>query len=802
MSEPLEIDLFHEVLDQRPEARHAFIQNKHSDDPARIERLERLLKAHERAEQAERAGPPSFVDAVPARIGPYRVLEVLGEGGMGRVFAAEQLEPIRRRVAIKVIKLGMATKEVIARFEAERQALAMMDHPGVARVFDAGSTNNGQPYFVMELVQGVPIHGYCDQHGLSLQDRLRLFIQVCDAVHHAHQKGIIHRDLKPSNVLVGALDAKPMPKIIDFGVMKATSVRLFEQTMFTEQGQLIGTPEYMSPEQAQMSGLDVDTRADVYSLGVVLYLLLTGALPFDSRALRSGGVAEIQRTIREVDPPLPSERLRALEQAEGGRGGAVNSRALRRELDRVVMCAIAKDRAHRYESASALREDVERYLQDQPVRAAKPSAIYRLSKLIKRHRYLAFGIALFAITALTGVAGLWVGLQNARKAEALAAQRANNAQKAAEFLQKVLFHVDPEFGGGRLSLLEVMGVASQSIEKDLGGHPEVEASVRESIGVAHRRLSMFKEAQPHLRRSLQIRRELLGDQHPQTARSFIAMADLRYEHEGSIDEALGLLERALKSVQTDTPWEGWVQLDVGIIALAGDRLSQAEAAFSRSRKLLAAQRGPTHPDISRPLRGLAMVALSRGRAKEAERLAREAVALCEGAEYICARAKLVLARVRMTSGALEEASALLEQARAKFERTVDPQHIRMAELDALASALALKAGKATEAERLAARCVAVRDVLLHPKHWGRIEAELLRQRARIALGHAQAADVALRAMAETAARRLGDDHPLNIAIARARVDIAHALQDQTVKKRRAARLSLFEAKRAARLKTP
>ncbi|MEQ8279766.1 MAG: protein kinase [Deltaproteobacteria bacterium] len=784
-----EIDLFHEVLDQSPEARRHYIAIRHAGDAERIERLGRLLEAHERAEGVETA---PVIDPVPERIGPYRVLEVLGEGGMGVVYAAEQTQPIRRRVAIKVIKLGMDTKEVIARFEAERQALAMLDHPGVARVFDAGSTDNGRPFFVMELVRGVPIHEYCDTHELALRDRLELFLQVCDAVHHAHQKGIIHRDIKPSNVLVAVQDSGPAPKIIDFGVMKATSARLSEHTFFTEQGQLIGTPEYMSPEQAEMSGLDVDTRTDVYSLGVMLYQIITGELPFDSNALRSGGYGEIRRIIREVDPVKPSARTSRW------------PRALRGDLDRVVMCAIAKDRTHRYESASAFRDDVRRYLVDEPVQAGKPGAAYRLIKFVKRKRYLSSAVALVFIAGLAGVIGLWVGLQDAREAEALAARRADNAAKASAFLQKVLFHVDPEYGGGKLSLLEVMGIASRSIEEDLGQHPEVEASVRESIGVAYRRLSRFEDAEPHLRRSLEIRRELFGDLDLQTARSFIAMADLMFEYEGRIDESLDFLDRAMRGVEarqlTNTQVEGWLLLDVGIIALAGDRLVKAKAAFTESGRLIGERRGSKHPDVSRATRGLAEVALLRGDFDEAERIAREAVALCEGegTVYIGARAKLVLARVLMAKGELESAAKLLAASRAQFERTVDGKHIRMAELDAVASELALLQGDAEEAKRFAERCLSVRSEILHARHWERLEAEYLLQRARIALGETESADAVLRSIGEQAARDVGDDHRLRIAIARARVEGAKG--DEVLVGVREARLAQLVEKRDARLR--
>ncbi|MCI0677309.1 MAG: serine/threonine protein kinase, partial [Phycisphaerales bacterium] len=316
------------------------------------------------------------------RIGPYKLLQLIGTGGFGTVYLAEQQRPVVRRVALKIIKLGMDTQQVIARFEAERQAQAMMDHPNIARVLDAGATDTGRPYFVMELVRGESITQYCDANNLSIPVRLGLFLQVSQAVQHAHTKGIIHRDLKPSNVLVSTQDGRPFAKVIDFGIAKATSARLTEKTLFTEHKALIGTPEYMSPEQAEGS-LDIDTRTDVYSLGVLLYELLTGTTPFDSASLRAAAFAEIQRIIREVEPPKPSTRLSqsldtlasvaAHRHTEPRKLGTI----IRGELDWIVMKALEKDRTRRYESASGLAADVQRYLEDEPVQACPPSVGYR-----------------------------------------------------------------------------------------------------------------------------------------------------------------------------------------------------------------------------------------------------------------------------------------------------------------------------------------------------------------------------------------------------------------------------------------
>ena len=329
-------------------------------------------------------------------IGPYKLLEQIGEGGFGVVFLAEQERPVRRRVALKIIKPGMDTRQVIARFEAERQALAMMDHPNIAKVHDAGATENGRPYFVMELVQGVPITEYCDQCNLTTRERLELFITVCQAVQHAHQKGIIHRDIKPTNVLVAMQDGRPAPKIIDFGVAKAIDQRLTEHTLTTAFAQMVGTPLYMSPEQAELSPLGVDTRSDIYSLGVLLYELLTGTTPFDKDRLHAASYDELRRIIREEEPPRPSARISTLAAdlattvAEHRRTDARRlSRHVRGELDWIVMKCLEKDRNRRYETPNSLARDIERYLHDEPVQACPPSTVYRFRKFARRNKVAA-----------------------------------------------------------------------------------------------------------------------------------------------------------------------------------------------------------------------------------------------------------------------------------------------------------------------------------------------------------------------------------------------------------------------------
>lgn len=390
--------LFNEAIQYDNDRRAAFLDGACGPDPNLRQKVDTLLKAHDDAEgflpgAATIDGGEADLERPGSVIGRYKLLQQIGEGGMGAVFMAEQTEPVRRKVALKIIKLGMDTKSVVARFEAERQALALMDHPNIAKVLDGGATETGRPYFVMELVKGVPIHTYCDKKQLATAERLHLFVHVCQAIQHAHQKGVIHRDIKPSNILVTLHDGKPVPKVIDFGIAKATNQRLTEKTLFTNYAQMIGTPAYMSPEQAEMSGLDVDTRTDVYSLGVLLYELLTGTTPFSEKQLLSQGYGEIQRILAEEEPERPSLRLSTL---EGEQQSIVSknrseptsnlTKRIRGDLDWIVMKALEKDRTRRYETASSFADDVKRHLGDEPVQAAKPSFSYQLTKLYKRHR--------------------------------------------------------------------------------------------------------------------------------------------------------------------------------------------------------------------------------------------------------------------------------------------------------------------------------------------------------------------------------------------------------------------------------
>jgi eukaryotic-like serine/threonine-protein kinase len=422
------------------DARSAYLRQACADDQALLARLDRLLRAYDNdgflklPAVPEISFAPAVLEGAGTQIGTYKLVEKIGEGGFGIVFVAEQQQPVRRLVALKIVKPGMDTREVVARFEAERQALAMMDHPNIAHVFDGGTTESGRPYFVMELVKGVPITHYCDEQQLTPRDRLALLATVCQAVQHAHQKGVIHRDIKPTNVLVAAYDGVPVPKIIDFGVAKALGERLTERTLVTSYGGIVGTLEYMSPEQAEFNARDVDTRADIYSLGVLLYELLTGTTPLTRERLKQAAMIEALRLVREEDPPKPSTRL-----SEPGRARTTVSaqrkiepekrvRELRGDLDWIVMKALEKDRDRRYQTANGLARDIERFLHDEPVEACPPSAHYRFRKLLRRHRGPAVAVGTVLIVLLAGIATTSWGFLSARAAQ----RRTEENQRRAE----------------------------------------------------------------------------------------------------------------------------------------------------------------------------------------------------------------------------------------------------------------------------------------------------------------------------------------------------------------------------------
>ena len=554
---------------------------------------------------------PSHKD--PETIGPYRIIQKIGEGGMGVVYKAEQREPVRRTVALKVIKLGMDTSEVVARFEAERQALALMSHPHVAKVFEAGMTEQGRPYFAMEFVPGVPLTQYCDDNKLTTRERLELFIPVCQAVQHAHQKGIIHRDLKPTNILICMFDSKPVPKVIDFGVAKAANQALTQKTLFTQTGALIGTPEYMSPEQAQTSGLDVDTRTDIYSLGVILYELLTGQLPFDAQMLRTAGLEGMARIIRETEPPKPSTRLTLLERGGASAGAAPiadaarkrrsDPRALQRELrgdlDWITLKAMEKDRTRRYETANGLAVDVQRYLDNEPIFAHPPSTIYRLGKMVRKHKVGFAATAAIFLALLLGVISTTFEMLRARalSVEALQAQRTAVEQRQLAEQQ-------------RAAALENEARADSSIAHILKAKGDLAA------------------AEPMYRRALAVYQQLRGHDHVDVAAAMGDLASLlqskgdRNAAEQTARDSLAMYQR-LRGEEDPLVAGGYEKL--GAVLMASDKTATAAEALRRSIQIYRRAKTPDAQGLAAATGDLGLLLVRTGNAAAAEPLLRESM---------------------------------------------------------------------------------------------------------------------------------------------------------------------------------
>jgi serine/threonine protein kinase/tetratricopeptide (TPR) repeat protein len=618
------------------------------------------------------APPHPVVETVGSMVGPYKLLQLLGEGGMGAVWVAEQQQPVKRRVALKVIKPGMDSAKIVHRFEAERQALALMDHPNIAKVFDGGTTSNGRPYFVMELVPGVPITQYCDELNLSIRERLELCLGVCRAVQHAHQKGIIHRDIKPSNILVCIQDGRPLAKVIDFGVAKALHQRLTEATLYTEIGAIIGTLEYMSPEQAEMSPLGVDTRTDVYSLGVVLYELLTGSTPLDRKRLRKAAYSDVVRIIKEEEPPRPSTRLTqsketltALAARRGCQPGQLR-KELRSELDWIVMKCLEKDRTRRYESVSALAWDLESYLADKPVHACPPSNVYLASKFVRRHRGAVAAAVSTLVLLLAGMVGTTWGLIQAERARGRADAAAAEERKAHEaeteqrqlaeenerravaerkvaeavrtFLQHDLlqqagavFQANAALDAGRRgeakenpTIKEVLDRAAANLTPDKINRKfpdqfEVQGSILVSIGRTYEAIGEYPKALELLTRAHDAYRRAFGADHPETMNALSHLA-LCYRRLNKPEQAAAGLEQVYafrarrygpedrKTVET-LIYLGGVQRSLG-------DLPRAIAALEQGSAILAKTLGPDHRDAIAARGTLAWLYLHAGRKEE------------------------------------------------------------------------------------------------------------------------------------------------------------------------------------------
>lgn len=673
--------------------REAFLRLECADDTELLQEVRSLLAAAQSVTAVLPARVSDLraqVEAPGTTIGRYRIVEPLGEGGFGVVYRAEQSHPVRRQVAVKIIKLGMDTRQVIARFEAERQALAIMDHPNIARVIDGGATETGRPYFVMELVEGERITDYCDRNRLSVRQRMELLVPVCQAVQHAHQKGIIHRDIKPSNVLIALVDGRPTPKVIDFGVSKAIDQRLTEMTVFTQEAQLIGTPAYMSPEQAG-GELDIDTRTDVYALGVLMYELLTGVTPLDTRSLRGGAFDEMRRLIREVEPPRPSTRLSTIDElpsvaASRAAEPATLSRAVRGELDWIVMKCLEKDRARRYETANGLAADIQRYLNDEPVVAGPPSRAYRVRKAFRRNKAAFATAAAFVIvlTAATAVSLWQAGVARAERdravsAEAETSKRADELRQVSEFQSQMLSQIDTTKAGIDLmkdvrerfaAALEKAGVpegerasrmdalqrelvrvnatdlaaamidrtilkpAVAAIDRQFKEQPVVDAQLRQVLANLYFTIGLYESAMPLQESALATRRKVLGEEHPDTLSSIHYTASLlnsqgnHAEAERHYREAIEKSRRALGEEHPET----LVSINgMGALLRNQGRLAEAESYFretlERHRRVL----GEVHHDTLVVKHNMGNILESRGKLAEAEAHYREVLSTARGA---------------------------------------------------------------------------------------------------------------------------------------------------------------------------
>jgi eukaryotic-like serine/threonine-protein kinase len=674
-------------------------------NPDLLRQLQEQAASAQLPQQTPTADAPAR-EQVGAQIGPYRLLQELGEGGMGSVFLAEQQHPVERRVALKIIKAGMDSRQVLARFEAEEQALAMMDHPNIAKVFDAGVTQAGRPYFVMELVKGIPITQYCDQEHLTPRERLELFIPVCQAVQHAHQKGVIHRDLKPSNVIVALYDGKPVPKVIDFGVAKATGAKLTERTMFTEVGQMVGTLEYMAPEQAELNNLDIDTRADIYSLGVLLYELLTGSPPFSGKELRSAAFDEMLRIIREVEPPKPSTKLSSSEElpaiaAKRELDPQRLTKFVAGELDWIVMKCLEKERGRRYETANGLATDIEHYLHDEPVLAGPPSRAYRLRKLVRRNKVAIVTAGVIAASLLMGLCGTTWQAIRATRAESLAqaryeGERTARSQAEAERNraneQGARADAEAEAARQQEEKARAEAAISQAVRDFLQNKLLGQADTRTQADALLQAGRLAAEAKPNptIRELLdRAAQELAPDkieenfpqQHLVQAEILRTVGDT-YRRIGAYELAIGPLRRAAELREECLgPDHSDTLFALDSLASAYEavgRLPEAIQLHDRVQKALAAKLGSDHRETLRALRNLAVAYWAQGNRPEAFQLLEHVRSVHETAFGPDDPDTLItlqnLAIVYQYSGRLSEAIQLFERVQQALTTKLGSDH--------------------------------------------------------------------------------------------------------------------------------
>lgn len=703
-----------------------------------------------------------------AKIGPYKILGLLGEGGMGTVYVAEQSEPIRRKVALKVVKIGMDTKEVLLRFEAERQALALMDHANIASVYEAGQTREGRPYFAMEHVSGVSLTQYCDRQRLTTRERLQLFLEVCRAIQHAHQKGIIHRDIKPSNILVKTEDGRAVPKVIDFGIAKATSHRLTDRTLHTGIGGFVGTPEYMSPEQADRTALDVDTRSDIYSLGIVLYELLTGLRPYGDDGLRGQSEVEIQRIIRDEVPAKPSTRLgtrtSAVTEVAAKRQAEVGTliRQIRGELDWVTMKALEKDRTRRYQTTAELALDVQRYLDNEPVLAGPPSRMYSFRKFVSKHRAAVWaGGAFVAVLAvsLSVVSLLYYETWSTKQKLSLEVQKFGEVNA---FLEDMLASADPNRDGRTVKVVEILDRAATQVER-FDDEPEVGVALRNTLARTYSGLGLEQQAIEQLNTARAISRSALGANHPEGIETTILLAEMRLR-QGRMKESEDLFAEALRGLRAQE-----ASLDKLVHALSGlsvacKQQNRLEEASNHLEEALEMQRQlPESIDTYALEHNLARLLQAQAKFEAAEPFFRGAVAGFERLEGAESPSTLL---VRRNLGAFFEKQKRYAEAEAEYRRSFEgqrqvlgPTHRQtLTTTNHLASAVA-RQGRWEEAHELYAELVQTAEeqfssddfsVLIFRKDLGGCLAQL---------GRYEESEVHLLAATGGLSSKVGDPHP-------------------------------------------